>query len=407
MAGCVITARSLVAASLFCAGVSWACAAENASSPQGQTAPAWSQFRGPNGSGIASGQSGAPVEFGPDKNVLWKTPLLPGASSPCIWGDRIFLTTYDRNAKKLETVCLNRADGRVLWRVDARVPGIESVHASSSPASGTIATDGERIYVYFGSCGLLCYDFNGKLVWAVEMPLPGLVNGAGASPIVVDDLVLLSRDELDAPYLLAVNRVTGAEIWRHTYFRALGKFSSTSATPVIWNDQVILHRNGGICAIALSDGKLIWQVNTSTNGVTTPVISGETLFVATWQPFGEDANRGKLPTFAQLLKDDADKSGTIAADEISRKYLLFGRPDSSAKGGKNFPLRFAFGMIDADKDGEVTEKEWEESTRQFTKSLTDHGLLVIEPGGSGDITQTHVRLLVTKEIPEVPSPLVH
>lgn len=403
----VAPASWLVALGFLFAGASAAAAAENESKLALQKPVAWSQFRGPNGSGLADAQGDVPVEFGSKKNVLWKTPIVAGGSSPCIWGNRIFLTTFDGETKKLEVLCLARNDGTILWQVDVQAEEIEKVHASSSPASGTIAADGERIYVYFGSRGLLCYDFNGKPIWNVDMPLPGLVNGSGPSPIVVGDVVLLSRDELTAPYLLAVNKVTGTEIWRHTYFRALGKFSSTSATPVVWNDQVILHRNGGICAIALSDGKLIWQVNTSTNGVTTPVISGNTLFVATWQPLGEDANRGKLPTFAQLREHDADKSGTIAAKEIPFRYALFSRPDASVKGGKNFPLRFIFGRIDSDGDGEITEKEWNGFTQQFRTNLKDHGLLAIELGGQGDITKTHVRVLVKKQIPEVPSPLVH
>src|SRR5262245_20332886 len=76
----------------------------------------WPQFRGPNASGISLEATKLPVDFGPERNVLWKTALPPGHSSPCIWGSRIFLTSYDKLAQKLETLCLDRNSGRILWR---------------------------------------------------------------------------------------------------------------------------------------------------------------------------------------------------------------------------------------------------------------------------------------------------
>ena len=121
----------------------------------------WPQFRGPNGSGIALDSKKLPVEFGTDKNILWKTPLPSGHSSPCVWDDRIFLTGFDKASKKLETLCLDRSSGQILWRRTAPAEKIEKVHERSSPAAPRPVTDGQRVYVYFGSYGLLCYDFEG------------------------------------------------------------------------------------------------------------------------------------------------------------------------------------------------------------------------------------------------------
>jgi hypothetical protein len=78
--------------------------------------PHWPQFHGPGGSGIAEGQQSAPVEFGPEKGLLWKTPLPVGHSSPAIWGNRIFLTGFLPEEKRLETLGLDRGSGRILWR---------------------------------------------------------------------------------------------------------------------------------------------------------------------------------------------------------------------------------------------------------------------------------------------------
>ena len=101
----------------------------------------WPQFRGPNCQGIAETDR-PPVEFGPATNLLWKTPLPAGVSSPCVWSDRVFLTAI--NDGRLETLALNRGDGKLLWRQPAPADKLEAVHKTSSPASSTPATDGER-----------------------------------------------------------------------------------------------------------------------------------------------------------------------------------------------------------------------------------------------------------------------
>src|SRR5947209_5407068 len=75
----------------------------------------WTQFRGPNASGVA-GNATPPVEFSASKNLLWKQALPSGHSSPVVWGDRIFLTAFDKSAKQLEVICLSRKDGAILWR---------------------------------------------------------------------------------------------------------------------------------------------------------------------------------------------------------------------------------------------------------------------------------------------------
>jgi outer membrane protein assembly factor BamB len=123
----------------------------------------WPQFRGPNSSGLGGGKP--PVHFGPGQNVQWKTAVGSGLSSPIIWAERLFLTEFDQAAQKLATVCIDRRTGKILWRRAVAVEVIEKVHQISSPAGPTPATDGERVYVYFGSYGLVCYDLDGNLKW--------------------------------------------------------------------------------------------------------------------------------------------------------------------------------------------------------------------------------------------------
>ena len=129
---------------------------------------AWPQFRGPGGSGIAEGQK-PPVEFGPDKNVKWKTQVPSGSSSPIVVGDLLVLTAFDGG--KLYTIAYTRADGKEAWRAEAPAKEIEPFHITEgSPAASTPVTDGKRIISYFGSCGLFCYDLAGKELWRYELP---------------------------------------------------------------------------------------------------------------------------------------------------------------------------------------------------------------------------------------------
>src|SRR5882672_10810337 len=149
----LVTTASLIA--LFCGAT--ACSAADAH---------WPQFRGPGGLGVAS-NANPPIHFGPQSNVVWKIALPSGHSSPIIWGNRIFLTAYSE--AKLETLCLDRLNGRILWRQPAPAEKIEPTHRISNPAASTPATDGERVFVYFGSFGLLAYDVAGKEQWRFAM----------------------------------------------------------------------------------------------------------------------------------------------------------------------------------------------------------------------------------------------
>src|SRR5437764_6846216 len=79
----------------------------------------WPQFRGPDGLGIGNDKVTLPSEFGPGKATLWKTELPLGHGSPCVWGDRIFVTGFDPGARKIEVISLNRKDGKILWRQTA------------------------------------------------------------------------------------------------------------------------------------------------------------------------------------------------------------------------------------------------------------------------------------------------
>jgi outer membrane protein assembly factor BamB len=253
-------------------------AAENGNSAN----PWWPQFRGPNSSGLGAGKP--PVHFGPEQNVLWKSALGSGISSPIIWDGRVFLAEFDPSGPSLATVCIDRRTGKNLWRRAVVPEKIEEVHELSSPAAATPATDGERVYVYFGSYGLVCYDMDGNQRWERRLPLAENYYGAAASPMVAGELVVLNHQGKE-PYLLGVNRRDGQTVWRTD--RSL--FQYGWSTPVHWRhdgiDEIVVlggdfKPNQRLMAYDLATGAERWWVGgLPPCGKSTPVIGGGLLYL--------------------------------------------------------------------------------------------------------------------------------
>jgi len=367
-----------------------------------QETPRWPQFRGVDGSAVAPGAKPFVSEFGPDKNLLWKTPLLAGWSSPCIWGDRIFLTEFDANKQILETLCLDRADGKVLWRRAAPAQKIERVYKVNSPATSTPATDGTRVVVYFGSYGLLCYDFAGKELWKRPLPAPRAGFGSATSPMFAGDLVLLNGQGKDS-HLLAVNPKTGATVWTTEGT----PYASDYPVPMLWKQEkvteVIVPARGGLITFDLKDGKKRWWIpGLSPEANSSPTIGDGMLYIATHLPGGDPDRRMTLPAFADVLKKfDKNNDGKLARPEVPNDVRIFQR-DGKDGVGEIF-LHQMFWLFDKNKDNHIDEAEW----NNILKTPFNNSLIAIRPGGAGDISETHIAFQVKKGAPEVPSPLFY
>ena len=123
-----------------------------------------------SGAGVATADARPPVKIGPAENVRWSVDVPWSPSSLCVWGDRIFLTTYVE--PNLEVRCYERVTGRLSWTRAFRPESVEEFHrVDGSPAASTPATDGRSVVSYFGSWGLVCHDFEGKELWRRPMPV--------------------------------------------------------------------------------------------------------------------------------------------------------------------------------------------------------------------------------------------
>ncbi len=369
-------------------------------SVQGQQ---WNQFRGPGGRGVASSDDGLPTEFGPEKNMIWQCKLDAGHSSPCIWGDHMFLTTFV--GKKLETVCVNRATGVVTWRRSVTVDALERHHRINNPASSTPTTDGERVYVYFGSFGLLCYDFAGKELWHREFEQVRNMFGTAASPIVAGELLVLSRDIQKNSFLEAIHGATGETAWRTDR----SGFQSGWSTPTVWKngevDELLVYGAFQLTAYELKSGKERWSVpGLADEPCITPVTGEGLVFVSSYNMRTNPEVIG-LPKFAQLLKDyDKDGNGALNREEAKPNKSVLSRADADGEG--DHPLSMFFRFLDADRNGEIDSKEWGKLGKWLGTFKHANALLAIQPG-NGSNTEPKVAWQHGKGVPECPSPLYH
>jgi outer membrane protein assembly factor BamB len=348
---------------------------------------AWPQFRGPGGSGVADSQK-PPVEFGPTKNLKWKVPAPGGLSSPITAGDKLIITAFENG--KLYTVAYRRADGKEAWRKEAPAKKIEAYFKKGgSPAGSTPATDGERIFAFFGSCGVICYDLDGKELWKFEMPAAVTAGnfGTGSSPVVADGIVIVVRDELKGSKIIALDAATGKPKWQKA------RLSPASySTPVVWDTakgkQVVVAGHARLIAYDLATGAEKWSVSGIPSGcIPSPVVAEGTLFFAGYAPGGPE-DEFKMPTFDELLKKlDKNKDGVLTRDEFKKTQF------------EDF-----FDSWDMNKDGKITRDEWNTLLKFVSEGKSS--AFALKAGGEGDATPQEL-WKQTKGLPHVSSGLVY
>ena len=347
----------------------------------------WPQFRGPNCCGRAPDDARLPAEIGPGRNVVWKTPLPPGHSSPVVVGDRIYFTAVEN--RRLLTIALDRKDGHVLWRAQAPAHALEKVHRIGSHAQSTPAADAAGVVSFFGSCGLFCYDRGGKLLW--RRPMGPFKNefGAGSSPVIAGGRVLLCQDHDQGSFLLALDRRTGAVLWKTDR----SEFLRGYCTPVLWDSagrkQIVIVGTLRVAGYDLESGKEVWTVRGIARTICATPAVGEDgrLYLSGWAAGGDPGAPIKVEPFDSVIKKlDKNGNGKLEANELT-----------------SGPMAQRFPQVDLDKDGSITREEYERFRGLFAKG--QNSLLAIRPGGKGDVTSSHVVWKNTRNVPFCASPL--
>lgn len=285
----------------------------------------WTRFRGPNGSGIAT--SGAPTEFGEDKNIKWKMELPGrGVSSPIVVGDKVFVTCYsgygyeagDIEDLKRHLICVDRVSGKQLWRktIVAKMPedpwqgpGIPTHgYASNTPAS-----DGTHVFAFFGKSGVYAYDLEGNEIWnqsvGQEPSLKGF--GSAASPIVTDEHVIVNAAD-ESLSIVWLDKKTGKELLR-AEADGLGECWTT---PVLVTNgdqsEIAISVIGEVWGLNNSTGKLSWYANgVNSRNAQVSLIVDDGIVYAT----GEESYAIRVDG-----KDDVSESNTLWEGRIRTRY---------------------------------------------------------------------------------------
>ena len=234
------------------------------------------------------------------------------------WDDRLYVTAFDKSAAKLELIALDRNTGKSLWRRQAPMTELAQVHDISSPATSTPVTDGNYIFVYFGSYGLLAYDQDGRAAWQFPLPVAKSPFGSGTSPVLAGDVVILQRDYPPSPELMAISRQDGKLRWKVALPLLKRPGPNTAhSTPALWKDQIVLHRPGELSGYSGEDGSRQWWVNLTTTGTSTPLATPDALYVNAFSMIGEPEAIPEPIAFTALIeKYDTNKDGKLSQEEL-------------------------------------------------------------------------------------------
>lgn len=356
--------------------------------PGARAATGWSMFRGPNASGI-SNETGLPVEFGPGKNMVWKTELPPGHSSPVFGKDSIFLTGFEKGS--LFTFALDRESGKIRWRREIKQTRAGELHESNGPTSPSPVTDGENVYVMFQDAGLFSYGPDGNERWRIPLGPFNNPMGMGTSPILANGMIIQVCDSESGSFMIAVDKDTGKIVWRTERPFAARGFS----TPLLYDPkdgsglQVLVAGSFQLTAYSVETGEKIWWVRGLTWQIKpTPVMDEDTIYIQNWAGNADLGKQEDVVSLEEALKTlDKNGDGAISPEEA---------PDPS--------MAKSWDAHDLDRDGVLREREWEFYRRRRSAV---NAVQAIRLGGKGDMTEGAFRWRHYKTLPNVPSPLLY
>ncbi len=276
----------------------------------------WPQWRGPTNDGKAAPDQNPPIRFSSNQNVIWKTELPSrGHASPTIVGDRIFLATADGEKKTQSVIGIDRASGRILWERVVFTGGLpRKIHSKNTHASGTIASDGKRIFgAFYNSDALqvVALDFNGKILWkrnAGKYAPRKYEFGYGASPTVHNGLVIVAAEYEGGGFIAGLKAATGDIVWRAKRPKQ-PSFSSPIVGKMAGREQLVISGCKLMESYDPATGKKLWTIPaTSPATCGTVVWDGDLVFASGGYPNKE------------TVAVKADGSGKIAWKNSEKCY---------------------------------------------------------------------------------------
>ncbi len=303
----------------------------------------WSRFRGPNGSGVSDAKT-IPSEW-TKTDFNWSVKL-PGSghSSPVLWGKKIFLTgADDQESAKRFVFCVDADTGKVLW--NKNFPSKHHTkHAFNSFASATAAADAKHVYVVWSTpeeYTFMAIDHEGNKVWERDLGPFISQHSCGTSPIVYEDLIVLTNDQdTDGggqSFLLAVDAATGQTRWKTDRESTRVAYS----TPCIYQgkdgaDQLIFNSmSHGMTSIDPKTGKTLWEISAvdgapllDKRSCSSPVLADGVITASCGSGGGGNyvvairpGTAGKLDSAEMIYK--IDRSAPYVCTPLAKDNLLF------------------------------------------------------------------------------------
>ncbi len=383
----------------LCCLLCWTSLASAQTGKPAASADTWMRFRGPNGTGV-SPSTGLPVEFGPASAVIWKTSLPPGHSSPVVTASRIFVTahTADKENYTLSVIGLDRHTGKVLWQREVPRRQKGRLQNVNGPASPSPVTDGASVFVFFQDFGLLAFSADGAELWRLPMGPFSTFYGVGASPILVDDAIILPVDQDGGSYLVSVDKKTGKVRWKVDRPGVISGYSTpTIYEPASGPKQVVIPESFQLSAYSVADGSRVWWVlGLPCEMKSVASYDREYLYINGWGfPQNQPGQHVATVPFEDGLKRyDRDGDGFVGRTEVAGAEPM----------DKMLAPSYGFEAFDLDRNGKLDAKEWDVFRAMMA---SENGLLAIKLGGRGDMSGTAIRWRYQRPVPQVPSTLLY
>ncbi len=244
----------------------------------------WPRFLGPKGR-ATSINSDIPVQWSESQNLKWKAKIGPGSSSPIVWDQYVFVTSYAGSGENVRRTlhAFDRTTGNSLWEFTVANTGREDEMrgfiSEHGYASNTPVTDGKLVYVFFGKMGVYAVDFEGNKKWEVQVGKESSNRqwGSGTSPILHEDMLIVNAAD-ESQSVIALDKTTGSERWKS---EAEGyELSYNTPTVVPKHQELVVAVPGELWALNYKTGKLKWYAETNLTGNVSPttILDGDTIY---------------------------------------------------------------------------------------------------------------------------------
>ena len=366
----------------------------------------WAQFRGPNCSGVSTGEAPLPTEFSDTEGVQWSAELGDGIGCPVVAAGRV-ITSGMVDDTTVGLFAFDAATGKQLWQRTWPIGDVDEIHKTNSLAATTPAADDERVYFYFSTLGMLTVDAKtGDDVWKQELPVPYFVFkwGAGMSPVLYKDLLLFCQDDDLKPAFYAFDKRTGDLRWKDDRSDMAVNYSHPVICSTDSGDEIIVGGTGLLVGYDPKTGKRLWHARTLLRNIkTTPVCKNGVIYISLQS--GGIANQWLASVDRAETGNSDDK---LTKDEI--QAFVGKRPVPESFYQKTFDK----GDIDGDGDLEGQEldiaflnSENFAGAAYDAKNPAAEFIIAVRGGGRGDVTDTHVLWKhSTKHTDHIVSPIV-